>query len=510
MFNKLTTAFLCGLIYLSTPLFSKAQWQNNQDASHVIGAGNFTTTGTLTSAYAYGENPVNGKIFIAAGSMVYRYPSSAKSTNGEAYEAALSGAGLALAIGQIYDLAVDHHDNLWIVDYANHRILRYANASTINDLRSPNLVLGQANLTNGSPGSTMGKFSGPLGIVIKGDFLYVSEFINHRVLRFDNIYDTDNFKDGATASASLGTVGVAGTSASAFNNPYKLFVDKDDHLWVADTENNRVLKFNQASTMSSGASATLVLGQENFTNNATATTASGLHDPIAVALDALGNVYVADYANNRVLIYHSPTTNGAAANVVLGQADFTTKAPGSPSTNSFIQPYGLYLTTNDLAVVSYGHNRVMLFEPSTTLPVQLSNFTANVLANGHINFNWETSNETNNDYFEIHLSQDGKQFELAASIPSKHATGNAALNTKYAYAFNPNDMLLASFGLLSLLLLPAFKRRSTQMAIICVVVLALASCTKDQELAKSTYKYAKLMQVDKNGESKELKVIVIK
>jgi hypothetical protein len=78
-----------------------------------------------------------------------------------------------------------------------------------------------------------------------------------------------------------------------------------------------------ANSSSTPPAATLVIGQPDFTHGAHGTNANGLFDPSGAAVDAAGNLYVADAFNNRVLEYNAPLSNGMAANLVIGQPDFT-------------------------------------------------------------------------------------------------------------------------------------------------------------------------------------------
>ena len=96
-------------------------------------------------------------------------------------------------------------------------------------------------------------------------------------------------------------------------------------LAVADTDHNRVLIWNRIP-LTNNANADVVLGQANFTSTAIpgqVPTAKSLRGPQGVWIQN-GKLFVADTQNNRVLIWNSiPTQNGAAADVVLGQKDFT-------------------------------------------------------------------------------------------------------------------------------------------------------------------------------------------
>ena len=102
-------------------------------------------------------------------------------------------------------------------------------------------------------------------------------------------------------------------------------------LFVADTQNHRVLIWNSIPTQNRQP-ADVVLGQANFnvafqpdlTKGSTDAHANTLLNPVSVSSDGI-HLFVADLGNNRVLIWNSiPTTNQAPADVVVGQKDMDT------------------------------------------------------------------------------------------------------------------------------------------------------------------------------------------
>jgi sugar lactone lactonase YvrE len=89
-----------------------------------------------------------------------------------------------------------------------------------------------------------------------------------------------------------------------------------------------------------------------------------------LALDANGNLYVADTSNNRVLGYLAPRATDRTADVVLGQPNFTTPdsfyATGSRA-NTFALPYGIAVDNQGaLYVADYNNNRVVMYGPPFT------------------------------------------------------------------------------------------------------------------------------------------------
>lgn len=118
------------------------------------------------------------------------------------------------------------------------------------------------------------------------------------------------------------------------NAPYGAAVDTANGiLWVADTGNNRVLGWYNINTFSNGAQADFVLGQRNFISSEGlgpgTTFTSGLNFPSSVAVDARGNVFVADAGNNRVVRYPNPSQfpkgEPVLADQVIGQPGLTTR-----------------------------------------------------------------------------------------------------------------------------------------------------------------------------------------
>src|SRR5205814_5649306 len=125
-------------------------------------------------------------------------------------------------------------------------------------------------------------------------------------------------------------------------------VDSSRNVFVADTDNTRVLLSPRDAT-----SATRVYGQADFSANsanAGGVSETSLSHPSGLAVDASGNLFVADSLNRRVLAYASDAT---AASRVYGQPSLTTapridtvvignlKNNGEASATSLSQPAGL-------------------------------------------------------------------------------------------------------------------------------------------------------------------------
>ena len=193
----------------------------------------------------------------------------------------------------------------------------------------------------------------------------------------------------AASPPAAGTNG--GISANSLNGPYGIALDSNGNLYVADYGNNRVLYYPAGST-----TATRVYGQGgSFTTNTTnngGISANSLDLPAAVALDSSGNLYVADQYNNRVLFYPSGSTT---ATRVYGQGgSFTTGGAnkGGVSANSLAFPTGVAVDSSGNLYVADGDNSRVLFYLSgsttaTRVYGQCGSFTTDTANNGGISAN---------------------------------------------------------------------------------------------------------------------------
>lgn len=165
--------------------------------------------------------------------------------------------------------------------------------------------------------------------------LYVPDLYNNRILRYDDPFNTDTVADYVWGQANfLGTTCNHGIAYANYSDARSLClapepsygdlktgvaIDSEGNLWVADTNNNRVLRFPfDTNTGVPATEADLVLGQPDFSTVGTGTDMHQMNKPASVRVDAEGTVYVADSLNDRVLVFEGPFTNGMAADRQLG------------------------------------------------------------------------------------------------------------------------------------------------------------------------------------------------
>ncbi|NJM38359.1 MAG: hypothetical protein HC845_11155 [Akkermansiaceae bacterium] len=260
---------------------------------------------------------------------------------------------------------------VFVAEEGNERVLRYASADALANGAAAEAVFGQALFTTRTTGVTANQFSNDpesLFLDAKGR-LWVPDYSGNRVLRFDfaSLRDSSPSADRVYGQPDF-TTGSSGLTAAKMTNPYDVCVDSSDRLWVADSQNNRVLRFDAISSKPSGAAADGVLGQALFNTNTAGSGSNGLQFPTGVAISSTGTLYVTCANGNRILRFNNAASlgNNAPASAVLGQPDFITTTAGTSSAK-FNMPRGAWITPDDsLWVADFGNNRLLRFNNAST------------------------------------------------------------------------------------------------------------------------------------------------
>jgi Concanavalin A-like lectin/glucanases superfamily/NHL repeat len=310
----------------------------------------------------------NRVLYYAAGSTTATrvYGQGGSFTTGTANSGGITANTLSRPTG----LVLDSSGNLYIADNANNRVLYYAAGST-----TATRVYGQGgNFTTGaanSGGITANTLNQPNALALDSTGnLYVADYANDRVLYYAAGSTTATRVYGQGGSFTTGTANLGGITADSIYHPVGLALDSSGNLYVADSANNRVLYYPAGST-----TATRVYGQGGSFTTGTANlggiTADSLSQPQFISLDASGNLYVADYANNRMLYYPAGSTT---ATRVYGQAGSFTTATinnGGVSTTSLYQPFAVIPDSKgNVYVTDFTNMRVLKFQTSLSVTTQ--------------------------------------------------------------------------------------------------------------------------------------------
>jgi len=306
----------------------------------------------LSSAALFAQNYVTGQ---AARLVIGQATFTAQDTNSS--DIVLGGvSGLAYA-----------GDTLFVADSnpvgafpSNHRVLLFENLSA--QLPSPTaelqynrkcpVCLGQANVVLGQPdfvtttlnlAATPHSLRGAAAVASDGVHLVVADTDHNRVLIWNHIPTTNDANaDVVVGQKDFVSAGLPGNepNAQSMRGPQAVWI-QNGKLFVADTQNNRVLIFNHIP-VTNGVAADVVLGAPNFTTfvnpdltqQTSTATASNMLDPTSVTSDGV-RLYVSDIGYNRVLIWNSiPSSNGAPADIVVGQPDMVSSISNNAYTGT--------------------------------------------------------------------------------------------------------------------------------------------------------------------------------
>jgi sugar lactone lactonase YvrE len=229
----------------------------------------------------------SGIVYVAdsGNSLIRKIDTSGHVTTlaGSGVPGSANGQGTAASFNFPTGIAVDASGNLYVADAGNNLIRKIDTSGNVTTLAGS----GAAGAANGV--GTAASFNAARGIAVDaGGNVYVADTSNNLIRKIDT-------SGNVTTLAGAGAQGAAngqGTAAS-FNGPYGLVVDANGNLYVADTDNNLIRKIDVSGNVTTVAGA----GQGSANGQGTA---ASFFSPSGVAVDASGNLYVADTLNNLI------------------------------------------------------------------------------------------------------------------------------------------------------------------------------------------------------------------
>ncbi len=386
----LTLAFFSAVIIFGcsstiNPPATKVQFTNGQAANVVIGQADFTS-GLPNRGGAVAANTINrsfAQAFVTSAGVMYLPDernnrtlvyNSIPTTNGASADFAIgqpdltsNTPGVSATAVDLPEQAIISNGKLIQAEWGNNRVIIYNSVPTSGP-GTIDVVVGQPNKTSNAAACDASTLDSPESVAVAGGKLIVADGNNNRVLIWNTIPTTDGVPaDLVLGQTNFTTCTVNGTSgtvgASTLNLPAGMWSD-GTRLAINDSSNNRVLIWNTIPT-SNNQPADLVLGQADFTHNAVnqggTASASSMDDPYDGVFFTSTQMFVGDEGNNRVLIWNTfPTTNGQAADVVLGQPNFTTTTNGTSAT-VMNGPTGVFLFGKQLIVSDTENSRYLIF-----------------------------------------------------------------------------------------------------------------------------------------------------
>ena len=352
------------------------------------GSYDFSVAAYTTPVAADGTLP-SGAIVLDAGALMNQTAAGSSISltiplaivNGSVSTIAGNGLGYVNATGSAarfnnpFALAVDGGGNLYVSDANNKAVRLVTPFGVVTTFAGGGSPIPSPGFTDGT--GTGAQFNSPCGIAFDpSGNLYVADQTNHALRKITSAGVVTTFAGGAPSSPSPGFIDGTGTAAR-FNLPTGVAVDPAGNLYVADQSNHAIRKVTPAgvvTTFAGGAPSSPSPGFVDGTGNA-----ARFNLPTALALDAAGNLYVADTGNTAI---RKITPAGVVS--TLAGTNSSGFADGAGSAARFTTPTGVAVDAlGDVLVADRGNNAIRKITPTgmvTTVagappPSPLSGFT---------------------------------------------------------------------------------------------------------------------------------------
>jgi sugar lactone lactonase YvrE len=261
-----------------------------------------TATGSFMSTYALAFDGY-GRLSFAdfSGNHVYRVSQYGGATvliagNGTQGGSGDSGLAINAALSHPSDVAFDGAGNLFIADYGNNRV-RMVSAAT--GKITAYAGTGASGWTGDGGQATSATMNSPTGLAFDGSGnLYIADQLNHVIRKVTVATGV------ITTVAGNGTPGSGGDSGLAtqaqLNGPNSVAVDGAGNLYIADKNNNRV---RMVSASSGNMSTVAGNGTSTDSGDGGLATQAGISHPVAVAVDAAGNLAIVDNGSTIRMVF---------------------------------------------------------------------------------------------------------------------------------------------------------------------------------------------------------------
>lgn len=252
-------------------------------------------------------------------------------------------------------LARDATGNLYIGDYGNNRIRKVDTSGIITTFAGN----GTAGYTGDGGPATSAELNGPswLALDSSGNLL-ICDTANNVIREITMASGT------ITTVAGNGTAGYTGDSGPAtsaeLNSPSDVTALPGGGFLVADYNNNVVRKVNSSGTITTFAGN----GTAGFAGDGGAATAAELNGPQSEAVDAAGDVYIADFSNYRI----REVNTGGIISTVVGNGTSGYSGDGGPATSAQLNtPVGMTFKGKALYFTDYNNNAVREVDATGTI-----------------------------------------------------------------------------------------------------------------------------------------------
>ena len=249
------------------------------------------------------------------------------------------GTGSAAQFNSPAGLAVDGGGNVYVSDQGNSTIRKITPAGVVTTLAG---TAGQSGHADGTGGAASFATPGNVAVDSSGN-VYVADQLNHTIRKITPQGVVTTFAGTATVAGSIDGTG----TGARFNNPYGIAVDAAGNVYVADTYNCTIRKITSAGVSSTLAGTAGIIGGKDGTGPA-----AQFNFPTGVAVDGSGNVYVSDILNYTI----RKVTPAGVVTTLAGDVLLAGFSDGTGAAAEFNYPYDIAVDANGNLYVADFYN----------------------------------------------------------------------------------------------------------------------------------------------------------
>lgn len=266
-----------------------------------------------------------------------------------------SAAATSAALNDPVGLAIDSSGNLYVTDIGNDVIRKFTVGGNISTVAGSYLQFTQSGFAIGGYSGDGAAATGallnlPYGVAIdprNGD-IYIADTVNHRIRK---VTASNGIITTVAGNGTQGSTDTGNALQAHLNSPRGVAVDASGNVYIADSNNNKVLK------LSGGALTTVAgTGSAGSSGDNGPAAFAQLFAPRGVAVDSAGNIYIADYSNQKIRMV---STSGGIT-TIAGNGRQGYSGDGGPGTSAtFNFPSGVGVDANFNVYVADTNNNVI-------------------------------------------------------------------------------------------------------------------------------------------------------